>query len=191
MFGKPVFLLIDILIFGLVLCIVAFFLYAMRKPHLRQPWRQVVRSKSGVISMMILLLYVTIALLDSLHFYPRLEKKYESSSEVQYSGEVVSLFDQMVSSLRESSEKTYSAPFAAHLYAKETVQLPDGTKQRAYPRLSWGGVHLGNPQKEKNHGHIQVSFNRRNQGHCCLGWIGCNVVFSILLSKRKLHLVLF
>lgn len=149
MFGKPVFLLIDILIFGLVLCIVAFFLYAMRKPHLRQPWRQVVRSKSGVISMMILLLYVTIALLDSLHFYPRLEKKYESSSEVQYSGEVVSLFDQMVSSLRESSEKTYSAPFAAHLYAKETVQLPDGTKQRAYPRLSWGGVHLGNPQKEK------------------------------------------
>ena len=148
--GKPVFLLTDILVFALVLCIVLFFLYAMRKPHLRQPWQQVVRSKAGVISMIILSVYVGVALLDSLHFHPVLENHSGSSANVQqHSGDVVSVFDQMVSSLRMSSEKTYSAPFAAHLYAKETVRRDDGTKQRLYPRLAWGAAHLDHPETQR------------------------------------------
>ena len=147
--GKPVFMLTDILVFGLVLCIVMFFLYAMRKPHLRQPWQQVVRNRAGVISMIVLSVYVGIALLDSVHFHPVLENQPTASGEVQYSGEVISLFDQIVSGLRESGEKTYSAPFAAYLYAKETVQQDDGTKQRVYPRLSWGASHLENPETQK------------------------------------------
>ena len=147
MYGKPVFLITDILIFALVFIIIAFFVYAMRKPHLRQPWRQVVRSKAGVISMMVLLLYIGIAILDSIHFHPKLEN---SNNESQYSGEIQSVFDRMVLQIRNSTEKTYSAPFAAYLFAKETVQLEDGTKQREYPRLNWGGKHLENPAAEKN-----------------------------------------
>ena len=68
--GEPVFLLTDILIFVLVLSIVSFFAYAMRKPHLRQPWGQVVRSRAGIISMIVLSVYVAIALLDSLLSIP-------------------------------------------------------------------------------------------------------------------------
>ena len=147
MYGKPVFLITDILIFALVFIIIAFFVYAMRKPHLRQPWRQVVRSKAGVISMMVLLLYIGIAILDSIHFHPKLEN---SNNESQYSGEIQSVFDRMVLQIRNSTEKTYSAPFAAYLFAKETVQLEDGTKQREYPRLNWGGKHLDDPAIEKN-----------------------------------------
>ena len=150
MFEKPVFLLTDILIFALLFCIIVFFAYAMRKPHLRQPWRQVVRSKAGVISMTVLLVYISIAVLDSLHFHPRLENQNQNSNEVQYSGDVVSVFDSMVSVLRESTEKTYSAPFAAHLFAKETVRLEDGTKQRVYPRLDWGAKHLSDPDSQKS-----------------------------------------
>ncbi|MCY4419953.1 MAG: ABC transporter permease [Gammaproteobacteria bacterium] len=147
--GKPVFLLTDILIFVLVLSIVSFFVYAMRKPHLRQPWGQVVRSRAGIISMIVLSVYVAIALLDSLHFHPMLENHTTNSEKVQYSGEVISVFDQLVSDIRKSTEKTYSAPFATHLYAKETVQMADGTRQRVYPRLSWGASHLEDPQTEK------------------------------------------
>lgn len=147
MYGKPVFLITDILIFALVFIIIAFFVYAMRKPHLRQPWRQVVRSKAGVISMMVLLLYIGIAILDSIHFHPKLEN---SNNESQYSGEIQSVFDRMVLQIRNSTEKTYSAPFAAYLFAKETVQLEDGTKKREYPRLNWGGKHLDDPAIEKN-----------------------------------------
>lgn len=147
--GKPVFLLTDILIFVLVLSIVSFFAYAMRRPHLRQPWGQVVRSRAGVISMIVLSVYVAIALLDSLHFHPVLENTAASSTEVHYSGEVISVFDQLVSDLRASTEKTYSAPFAAHLYAKETVQLADGSRERDYPRLAWGAAHLEEPDTQK------------------------------------------
>ncbi len=147
MFGKPVFLITDLLIFALVFIIIAFFVYAMRKPHLRQPWRQVVRNKAGVISMMVLLLYIGIAILDSIHFHPKLEN---STDDSQYSGEIHSVFDRMVLEIRNSTEKTYSAPFAAYLFAKETVQLADGTKQREYPRLVWGGKHLDDPATEKN-----------------------------------------
>lgn len=143
MYGKPAFLITDVLIFVLVALIVAFFIYAMGKPHLRKPWRQVVCSKAGVISMIVLLLYISIAILDSIHFYPKLNNSsasVEESSEqpTQYAGEIQSVFDQLVSGIRNSTEKTYSAPFAAYLFAKETVQLEDGTKLREYPRLDWG-----------------------------------------------------
>jgi len=148
MFGKPVFLITDILIFSLVFLIIAFFVYAMRKPHLRQPWRQVVRSKAGVISMMVLLVYISIAILDSMHFHPKVESG-AAEKETQYSGEIQSVFDRIVYEIRNNSEKTYSAPFAAYLFSKETVQLEDGTKVREHPRLTWGGKHLNDPAKEK------------------------------------------
>ena len=149
MFGKPVFLLTDILIFTLVFVVLAFFLYAMRKPHLRKPWQQVVRNKAGVISMIILSVYICITLLDSLHFYPVLENQAQQTSNVQYGGNVLSVFDKIVTKLRVHDEKTYSAPFATHLYVKETIQLPDGEKRREYPRLSWGGTHLDSPEEQK------------------------------------------
>lgn len=147
MLGKPVFLITDLLIFALVFIIIAFFVYAMRKPHLRQPWGQVVRSKAGIISMMVLLVYISIAILDSMHFHPKLENTSEDS---QYSGEIHSVFDRIVYGIRNSTEKTYSAPFAAYLFSKETVQKEDGTKFREHPRLQWGGKHLENPASEKS-----------------------------------------
>ncbi len=173
MFGNLVFLLTDILIFGLVLCIVSFFVYAMRKPHLRKPWRQVVRKKAGVISIIILSVYIGIALLDSMHFHPVLVNQSNNPGEVQYSGEVLSVLDQMLSNLRMSSEKTYSAPFAAHLYAKETIQLPDGTKQRVYPRLSWGAVHLEDPENQKTADIIKLAL---------IGVIKTFLVWSVLVA---------
>ncbi|HET8760781.1 MAG TPA: ABC transporter permease, partial [Nitrospiria bacterium] len=59
--------------------------------------------------------------------------------------EVVSLLDMLVLPLKERGEKTYSAPFATHLYAKETIERPDGTQTRDFPRLRYGGAHLADP----------------------------------------------
>lgn len=177
--GKPVFLLTDILIFVLVLSIVSFFAYAMRKPHLRQPWGQVVRARAGVISMIVLSVYVAIALLDSLHFHPVLESPAVHSEEVQYSGEVISVFDQLVSGLRASTEKTYSAPFAAHLYAKETVQQADGTRERVYPRLSWGAAHLEEPHVQKTADVLLLAG---------IGTLKAAAVWAVLLGLWALYL---
>ncbi len=180
--GKPVFLLTDILIFVLVLSIVSFFAYAMRKPHLRQPWGQVVRSRAGVISMIVLAVYVAIALLDSLHFHPVLENPAADSTEVRYSGEVISVFDQLVSDLRASTEKTYSAPFSAHLYAKETVQQADGTRVRVYPRLAWGAAHLEEPHTQKTADILGLAVTGALKA--ALVWAVLLVLWALYLSVR-------
>lgn len=137
----------DILIYILVACVIGFVLYARRKEHLRAPWRQVARSRMGMASAVILAVYVSIGLLDSIHYHPRLDDIPEKGSA--YSTDIISVFDWIVTPLRTQVEKTYSAPFAAHLYTKESIQLPDGTQQRIYPRLEYGGAHLDNPETER------------------------------------------
>jgi peptide/nickel transport system permease protein len=187
MYGKPVFLITDVLIFVLVALIIAFFIYAMGKPHLRKPWRQVVCSKAGVISIMVLLLYISIAILDSIHFYPKLKNDTASVDETfeqpsQYAGEIQSVFDQLVSGIRNSTEKTYSAPFAAYLFAKETVQLEDGSKIREYPRLHWGGKHLNDPGREKNADIINLATTGTIKA--ILSWFVLITLLCLLITIR-------
>ncbi len=130
----------DALIFLLLLVVAAFFFYARRKEHLRSPWRQVAQSRLGMAAAVVLGAYLAIGLLDSIHFRPPLQTA--SNGNLQYSAQVLSLFDLIATPLRERVEKTYSAPFATHLYAKETVILTDGRQIRDYPRLTYGGAHL-------------------------------------------------
>jgi len=138
----------DALIFLLLAMALAFAWYARRREHLRAPWRRVGRSRVAMSAMIVLLAYVVIGLLDSIHFRPALESQEESqnrSGKATYSNEVISVFDGLVSGMRRRSEKTYSAPFATHLYSKEIVEIPDGTQNRIYPRLAHGGAHLEDP----------------------------------------------
>ncbi|MDH3636958.1 MAG: ABC transporter permease [Gammaproteobacteria bacterium] len=141
----PVFFWTDILIYLLLLLGIGFGLYARRQEHLRSPWRQVLGSRVAMSSLVVLIVYVTIGLLDSLHFRPKLEH----GNAEQHANQVLSVFDVLVTPIRTRTEKTYSAPFAAHLFAKETIELPDGRQVRLYPRLVYGGAHLENPTMDK------------------------------------------
>ena len=143
---KFVFLGTDILIYVLVLAVSIFVIRARHQEHLRAPWRHVSQRPLAMASAVVLSLYVAIGLLDSIHFRQALENQ-AGQTEIHFSGEVLSIFDLMVTRLRSQQEKTYSAPFAAHLYTKETVDSPDGP-QRTYPRLQYGGRHLVDPAKD-------------------------------------------
>ena len=140
----PVVLLTDWLLFLLLLLTLGFGWHASRHEHLRAPWRRVVRRRVGLVSLVVLGFYVIIGLLDSLHFHPRLAHSGESSA---YSPEVMSLLDLWLTPLRERQEKTYSAPFATHLYARESLQQADGQTERDFPRLVFGGAHLADPSE--------------------------------------------
>ncbi len=128
------FLWTDLLLWLLVLLTVVFIRYASRRRHLREPWQRVFRSGMAVGAAVVLGAFIIIGLLDSIHF--------RSGDDAANPGEVLSLFDTMVTPLREQQEKSYSAPFATTLYAKEMVTLEDGSTQRIYPRLKYGGAHL-------------------------------------------------
>jgi peptide/nickel transport system permease protein len=138
---KPVILWTDALIFLLLAVVIIFVLYARSKPHIRAPWHHVFTSRIASASVVVLLAFVLIGLLDSLHFRLPLEKNV-NTDEVHYAVEVLSAFDVLVGPLRTRVEKTYSAPFATHLFAKETIEQEDGSKVRAYPRLLYGGAGL-------------------------------------------------
>ena len=75
----------DALVFLLVFAIIGFALYARSREHLRAPWREVVKKPLGMSALIILMVYVIIGLLDSLHYRPVLEKTSNNSSQpVQY-----------------------------------------------------------------------------------------------------------
>jgi len=146
--AKPVFLWTDVLIYILVLSISFFMVYASGKAHFRVPWQQVIRHKLGMVSLVFLMVYVVIGLVDSVHFREQVENKNTDSpnAEVIYDGDVLSLLDLLVEPMRIQEEKTYSAPFAIHLFSKETIEHEDGTRTREYPRLKYAGAHLDNPE---------------------------------------------
>jgi peptide/nickel transport system permease protein len=141
----PVFLYADQLLWLLVGITAGYVWYCSRKPHLALPWKRVFQSRIAVICSVILALFLAIGLSDSLHFRLRLEQA-GSSSTVSYSPEVLSILDLALSDLRVRRERTYSAPLATRLYAKELVEIkegPDAGKQiREFPRLRYGGAHL-------------------------------------------------
>ena len=145
--AQPVILWTDALIYLLVFSILLFALYARAHEHLRAPWRQVKRRRLGMMSLVILLAFVCVGLLDSVHF--KLQVTNANGQQSAASGEVLSMLDVMTTSLREHDEKTYSAPFATHAFVKEMVQHADGTQSREFPPLKFGGAHLQDPQRER------------------------------------------
>ncbi|HHH45424.1 MAG TPA: ABC transporter permease [Thiotrichales bacterium] len=142
---KPVFLWTDVLLWLLVAVTGLFVWHVRRHRHLREPWRRVMQRPLGAGAAMVLAVFILIGLLDSVHFRPALPDNGHGS-ETHYSGEVLSLFDRLVTPLRTGIEKTYSAPFACHLYQKESVRLPDGRLVRDYPRLKHACTRLTNPE---------------------------------------------
>ena len=136
----PVILWSDALVFLLLGAGVAVALYVRKREHLMLPWRRVAQSNVALVSLLVLSLFFGIGLLDSLHFRTSLPQA--NSGEKVYSSEVLSVFDKLVEPLRMQTEKTYSAPFALHLYAKESLTDAQGNIVRDYPRLQYGGAHL-------------------------------------------------
>jgi peptide/nickel transport system permease protein len=148
LFGiKAVYLWTDRLIFVLVAGVVFLIAYIRTREHLRQPWLQVFRQRRAMVALVVLCSFVIIGLLDSIHYRKPLSST-DPEAQVHYSVEVFSLLDRLLINLRSQDEKSYSAPFATHLYAKESVTLSTGQQVRAYPRLQYGGAHLGDPETQ-------------------------------------------
>ena len=142
----PVIFITDAFIFLLVFMVIAFVFYARRHEHLRAPWHEVARRPLAMSAAIVLSVYIIFGLLDSLHFHPKLEAT-ETSGTI-YSTEISSMLDILLDDLRQNTERTYSAPLASYAFAKEMIDQPNGKQLRGYPRLKYGGAHLGNPESE-------------------------------------------
>jgi peptide/nickel transport system permease protein len=170
----------DALVFLLVAAVVALTWHVRRHEHLSAPWRKVARDPVGMAAAAVLALFVVIGLADSLHYRPAIGEK---EGKTIYAVEVISLFDAIATPLRVRKEKTYSAPLATHLYAKETIELRDGRQARDYPRLKHGGAHLKDPQTD----YVPDIVRRVLLGVAAgvLLWIVLAVLLCAILARRE------
>ena len=146
---KFVLLATDLALYFQLLVLLAYVRHAVRTPLLRQSWRYVQRDGAAMSAAVVLVIFLFIALLDSVHFRPRLPPAPDAppGAEIAYSTRTLSVLDVLLTGPRESREKTYSVPLATHQFSKESMQR-NGVTVRDFPRLQYGGKHLDQPQEQ-------------------------------------------
>lgn len=177
----PVLLWTDILIYLLLSVVVSAIFYIRTKPHLIVPWKFVFQKKRGVISVIILVCYVVVGLMDSVHF--RLALPVDKPNEIQhYSTEVITVLDLVLKPLHQNVEKTYSAPFATRLFVREMQQSESGEVNFNYAKLVYGGAHLEDEQDKWSDIQETVLLS---SSKALFVWTFILVITVLLLSKSK------
>lgn len=140
-------LITDALLFLLVAAVIGYIFYTRKHEHLLAPWRKIKTNKLAMPALVFLLFFVFTGFLDSIHFRQEISVENGVNSKgVQYSSEVNSVLDLMLTTIRSQTEKTYSAPFATHSFSKEVVDTKQGKPSLINPRLKYGGAHLKDNQ---------------------------------------------
>lgn len=151
----PVIFTTDLIVYLLFAGAIYFAVAARKEGIPKEAWRDVRKRKLAMACLVILSAYSLVALADSVRWRdPVLDEKGQmvrspGGSHI-YSANSLSLLDRALSELRLKSEKTYSAPLAASLYTKESMELADGKVVRDYPRLKYPGAHLLGTDKVGN-----------------------------------------
>lgn len=142
----PVILWTDALLFALVGLVLVAIFHIRKKEYLLQAWHRLAANGVGMASATVLLVFVLVGLLDSLHF--RAQLPGEAGRPPVWSVEVESVLDWLARPLKRQVEKTYSAPLDWRLFSKETLELPDGRTVRDFPRLKYGAAALSDPAQQ-------------------------------------------
>jgi peptide/nickel transport system permease protein len=179
---QPVLLATDVLLWLLIAAVAGYAWYCSRRPHLALPWKRVFQSNAAVACTVVLAFFVALGFLDSLHFRLKLEKA--GASAAAYSPEVLSVLDLALTNLRERRERTYSAPLATRLYAKELVEIKEGPnagKQvREFPRLRYGGEHLANEED-----HLRDLYARIGMGLLGAAFAAVLIALAVKRLERR------
>lgn len=177
----PVFLWTDILVFLLLTVVIVSMLYIRQHPHLTAPWKLALKRKRGVISILVLLCYACIGLLDSVHFRQALTVDAVAKTQ-HYATEVISVFDLLVTPLRQRVEKTYSAPFATRAFVREMQTSETGLLKYDYPKLLYAGAHLKSEQEKS------ADIKQTLWKSSCAALVAWSIFFVLLiayLAKRS------
>ena len=121
----------DIMVWFLVISLLLWSRVIARSPQVKKQWHTIFKSSIAMASAIILFFYLFFTLLDSVHLRFPAQSTESKSQQVQYT-EIVSLLDLIFAHNIKSTERTYSAPFAIHEYAKSIVVDESGVTKQAY-----------------------------------------------------------
>ncbi|MFJ1268088.1 ABC transporter permease [Legionella lytica] len=141
-------------------------LLSLRKQHIRRSFSMILHRPIAVSAGIILLAFLTIGVLDSIHF--------QSNNQSESS---LSVLDKILSPIDEINEKTYSAPLALYQFVTDTT-LVNGVVTQFFPRLNYPAKWIST-EAERN----QVI---KSKAWYSLQWsLGIGLVFSggLILSR--------
>lgn len=136
----------DVIVWLLVLLPLLLAWRLRANPGLLRTWKRVFADPAAFGASVVLLLFLLVAVADSLHFRRALPASTEAGpgQAVAYSTRTESLLDVAMARQVAMRETSYSSPLAYQGFTKETVEK-DGASVRDYPRLDHGGAHLADP----------------------------------------------
>jgi peptide/nickel transport system permease protein len=143
---KFVILWTDAALWLLVVALGAYIVHVRRDANLRATWQKVMRDHAAVSAGVVLLLFVAVTLLDSIHFRRALQQE-QGSSQVFYDTRTESVLELLLARQIAMRETTYSSPLATRGHTKESIEV-DGKTVRDFPRLAFGGAHLKDAERE-------------------------------------------
>lgn len=176
---KLVVLWSDVLIFMLVMALALFFFALRDDQQTRARWGEVFGTRMGMATFVIILTYVGIALVDSIHFRRALPPDpTQPTAVVYYDNQVISALDLALGDVSELHERTYSAPFALRSFEKQNMKDAEGRDIRDFPPLLHAGQHLASPDDRA----ADIAINT------LLG-LGLGVLLSVLLITPQWFLL--
>ena len=133
---------------GIMAIVGAVAIMLSRREYWRVAAREVMRNKLAMLSFMILLLYATVALLDSVGWRsPIIDPESGKPALHPVTGKVMldsgaSALDRILHSLSSRKESTYSAPFARTLFTTSVGTDANGKVARVRKELNHPGGHI-------------------------------------------------
>ncbi len=119
-----------------------------RSAPLRATWGKVMRDPAALCSALVLLLFLAVTALDSVHFRRQLAPSAaQAAGQTFYDSRAESLLDLALARQIGMRESSYSAPLAYLAYSKQVVTR-GGEALREFPRLAHGGAHLKEPASD-------------------------------------------
>ncbi|WIT11688.1 ABC transporter permease [Paucibacter sediminis] len=146
---KIVVLWTDVALWAMFAALLGYLLRILRQPHVRVTWARVLRDAASCCAGVVLLLFMAVTLLDSLHFRRALDGAEGAGATGQqfYSTRTESLLDLLLVRQVAMRETSYSAPLAYQGFNKDNIS-EGGEVRRDYPRLQFGGAHLRLPAEQ-------------------------------------------
>jgi peptide/nickel transport system permease protein len=130
-----------LILLTLVVSGVAFY-QALKKEFWRQIFLKIVSNSKTVFCMGWLLILITIALIDSIHYRSALDNSSTSQQEAQY-GDIQTVLDLLCHNIKTNPEESYSAPMAIEGFSEVLIEnKQDGTVNPGHQRLIYAGKHL-------------------------------------------------
>lgn len=175
---KFVFLWTDIFVLALVVAVITYGVRVARSATLRSTWSSVARTPSAMCAAIVLLFFMLVGVLDSVHYRPMLPPLTTQPAEPVYSPVLRSALDDLLALTQlPNRESTYSAPLALRQFTKET-EIVNGEPVRDFPRLKYAGMHL-----EDESGHISDIRQRTLRGVAS----GAGVMLLLAAALTLIH----